>query len=83
MYILIAKEVTVFGNRICKKLCENISGQSFLLLIAWLVAETAFAYPNYLAYFNETVGGPKNGYKYVTDSNVDWGQDLKRLTKLG
>jgi hypothetical protein len=27
------------------------------------------------------VGGAKNGYIYVTDSNLDWGQDLKRLTK--
>ena len=32
-----------------------------------------------MSYFNETVGGPKNGYHYVTDSNADWGQDLKRL----
>jgi hypothetical protein len=23
-----------------------------------------------------------NGYKYVTDSNADWGQDLKRLQKF-
>jgi len=36
-------------------------------------------YPNYLSYFNIAVGGNQNGYKYVTDSNYDWGQDLKRL----
>jgi len=38
-------------------------------------------YPHYLAYFNELVGGPKNGYKYLVDSNLDWGQDLKFLKK--
>jgi hypothetical protein len=38
-----------------------------------------FSYPGYVSYFNETVGGSKNGYKIVTDSNVDWGQDLNRL----
>ena len=27
------------------------------------------------------MGGAKNGYIYVTDSNLDWGQDLKRLAK--
>jgi hypothetical protein len=27
------------------------------------------------------VGGPSQGYKYVVDSNLDWGQDLKRLSK--
>jgi hypothetical protein len=32
-----------------------------------------------LAYFNEFIGGPKNGYKYLVDSNLDWGQDLKGL----
>lgn len=77
--IFISKEVVAFGNRITKNQRKYFWSIVFVLL-AWLGAETAFAYPNYLAYFNETVGGPKNGYKYVTDSNVDWGQDLKRLT---
>jgi hypothetical protein len=33
--------------------------------------------PHQLAYFNELVGGPDQGYRYLSDSNVDWGQDLK------
>ncbi|MFA6193588.1 MAG: hypothetical protein WC726_01870, partial [Parcubacteria group bacterium] len=81
MYILIAKQVTVFGNRITKNY-RKYFWSIISILIIWLAAETAFAYPSYLAYFNETVGGSKNGYKYVTDSNVDWGQDLKRLEKF-
>ena len=35
-------------------------------------------YPHYLSSFNELVG-PANGYRVLVDSNVDWGQDLKRL----
>ena len=35
--------------------------------------------PHQLAYFNEFVGGPKQGYRYLSDSNLDWGQDLKGL----
>lgn len=35
--------------------------------------------PHQLAYFNELVGGPDNGYRYLSDSNIDWGQDLKGL----
>ncbi len=50
----------------------------FLLL--WQVISVILIYPSFLAYFNELVGGPANGYKYVTDSNLDWGQDLRRLT---
>ena len=33
--------------------------------------------PHQLAYFNEIVGGPDRGYYYLSDSNLDWGQDLK------
>ena len=35
--------------------------------------------PHDLAYFNEFAGGPGNGYRYLSDSNIDWGQDLKGL----
>ncbi len=41
---------------------------------------SAHAFPNYLPYANEIWGGPANTYKVLTDSNVDWGQQLK-LTK--
>ena len=34
-------------------------------------------FPHYLPYFNEFIGGPDNGHKYLADSNIDWGQDLK------
>ena len=33
--------------------------------------------PHQLAYFNEFIGGPAQGYRYLGDSNLDWGQDLK------
>jgi dolichyl-phosphate-mannose-protein mannosyltransferase len=35
--------------------------------------------PHELAYFNEIIGGPNEGYRYLADSNLDWGQDLKNL----
>ncbi len=51
------------------------------LVVIWIVAIPILAYPSYISYFNEMVGGHTNGYKYVTDSNYDWGQDLKNLKK--
>jgi len=57
----------------------HIFSIAFTLIFAYLLLGTVLAYPSYMSYFNETVGGPKNGYHYVTDSNADWGQDLKRL----
>lgn len=47
--------------------------------IFWIIMIPVLAYPSYLSYFNEAAGGPEHGYRYVTDSNYDWGQDLKRL----
>lgn len=45
----------------------------------WYLYAAASIYPHELAYFNEFIGGPRNGYKYLVDSNLDWGQDLKGL----
>lgn len=33
--------------------------------------------PQQLAYFNELAGGPEGGHRYLSDSNIDWGQDLQ------
>ncbi len=49
-------------------------------ILGWYMAESAHTYPYYLTYFNELAGGPSGGYRYVVDSNVDWGQDLIRLS---
>jgi hypothetical protein len=45
----------------------------------WYAAGTLLTHPHHLAYFNEIAGGPANGYRHLVDSNLDWGQDLKRL----
>lgn len=44
-------------------------------LVALHAASSLAAHPHYLAYFNELAGGPAAGYRYVIDSNIDWGQD--------
>ena len=36
-------------------------------------------HPHELSYFNAFAGGPEHGRKLLSDSNVDWGLDLKRL----
>jgi hypothetical protein len=49
------------------------------VLLAGLVAETAQAYPNYIQFFNVFCGGPRGGIRLLSDSNLDWGQDLPSL----
>ncbi len=50
-----------------------------IALFGWYFVENLRIYPYYLTYFNQVVGGPSGGHKYVVDSNLDWGQDAKRL----
>lgn len=49
------------------------------VLAAYAAVSSAAVFPYYLPYANEAFGGPSQTYKYLNDSNVDWGQDLQRL----
>jgi hypothetical protein len=50
-----------------------------VVLIALAFVETFAVHADYIAFFNTFVGGPRNGEKYLLDSNLDWGQDQARL----
>ncbi|PWU02146.1 MAG: hypothetical protein C5B51_21440 [Terriglobia bacterium] len=45
------------------------------------IAECASIAPDYLAFFNALAGGPGKGPQYLVDSNIDWGQDIKKLAR--
>ncbi len=49
------------------------------VLLGWYSFESVHVWPSYLSYFNQLAGGPSGGYRFVADSNLDWGQDVKRL----
>ncbi len=54
-----------------------------VLLLAALpllsAAEIAAIHPHELSYFNPLAGGPARGGRILSDSNIDWGLDLRRL----
>ncbi len=45
-------------------------------VLSWQFSTLWFAWPDYLAWFNETVSHPE---RVLVDSDLDWGQDLRRL----
>ncbi len=47
-----------------------------LAACGWMTVSSLAVYPHSLAYFNELVGGPANGFRVMNDANLDWGQDL-------
>jgi hypothetical protein len=51
-------------------------------LLIWYLIGTLRIFPHYLAYFNELAGGPDGGWRYLADSNTDWGQAYKDLAQF-
>ncbi|MBN2406370.1 MAG: tetratricopeptide repeat protein [Elusimicrobia bacterium] len=51
------------------------------VLTCLTIVSSALIHPHYLAYFNSLAGGADKGYRYLVDSNMDWGQDLKGLKR--
>jgi 4-amino-4-deoxy-L-arabinose transferase-like glycosyltransferase len=49
-----------------------------VVLVGWQLSLLWTAYPDYLPYFNETVSNPQH---VLVDSDLDWGQDLRRLER--
>jgi len=75
-FLLIAGAI----NSLLKPPYLKIKYSVLAILIFWQAISVIKIYPHFLSYFNEIVG-TKNGYLYTVDSNLDWGQDLKRLKK--
>lgn len=80
LYMLVAVTLADFYKRhaeesINRKLISILLG----ILMFIVLAIPVLAYPGYLSYFNAAAGGHSQGYHYATDSNYDWGQDLKHL----
>jgi hypothetical protein len=56
-----------------------IVGSALLVgLVGWQVSTSWTAHPDYLPYFNEAVAHPR---RVLVDSDLDWGQDLRRLER--
>ncbi len=51
------------------------------VLLAAHVGSSLHAYPNGMAYANEAWGGPTQTYRFLSDSNTDWGQQLVATSK--
>jgi hypothetical protein len=79
VFVLVAVATVKIMRRLMRSEWRVSAAVVMALLMAWYGLSTIWAAPNFIAYFNELMGGPGNAYKYFTDSGVDWGQDLLRL----
>ncbi|MFL6244827.1 MAG: ArnT family glycosyltransferase [Thermoanaerobaculia bacterium] len=51
-----------------------------IVLLAWQLIGTSLAHPDYLPWFNEAAG--RHPERLLGDSNLDWGQDMLRLSEV-
>ncbi len=80
-YLLVFPLLYVFAGSLFRNWQKFTRLQTGIVLSCsiFLIASVLSKYPNYLAYFNELIGEGKNSYKYLADSNLDWGQDTQLL----
>ncbi|MFC2061937.1 ArnT family glycosyltransferase [Elusimicrobiota bacterium] len=71
IFILMGRVYEQYKDRIRKK--AVIYGLPLVYLVS-----TQIYFPHYLSFFNCLIR-PANGHKYLSDSNLDWGQDLPAL----
>ena len=73
LYVLAGAAAYWFSKR--RWVGATIIGLALLVF----VAESLWIRPHYMAYFNVLADGPRNGYRHLVDSSLDWGQDLPGL----
>ena len=68
------------GPRVARVLIRTLALALAAASLAALIWEVRHHWLAPIPFFNVLVGGPSNGYKYLVDSSLDWGQDLPRFS---
>lgn len=67
----LAAHVLITGGKLARA--------TMVMTAVMAVVEFSTVYPHNLTFFNRLAGGPQNGFRYLSDSNLGWGQNLKPL----
>jgi len=82
-YLVIFPILLIFITRVFRKwpIFSWRSRIIFGMAGLYLVISVVSYFPNYLSYFNELVPNRSYAYKYLADSNIDWGQNRANLAE--
>jgi len=56
-------------------------GYAVAVVLLFHVTSSIMAFPHYIPYSNEMWGGSANTWKYLSDSNIDWAEQLKETKR--
>jgi hypothetical protein len=76
VYVLFAPVVGLAVEALIRS-GTKVSYSLLALAVLWWVVDLGLNSPNKISYFSEISGGWRNGYKHLSDSNTDWGQEFK------
>jgi len=54
---------------------------AIVALLLFQAVSVTRAFPDYIGYSNEVFGGPKNAWRYISDSSADWAQQLHAVKR--
>jgi hypothetical protein len=72
----------VFAARVAAWRRRFVSGILIALCGGWTAVSSSLAHPHYISYFNEAIGGPRNSYRWLIDSDLDWQQDREYVREV-
>ena len=72
----------VVAGAVIAKYADGRIKKSMLILGAILMIPALIAFPNYIAYTSEWLWPKRHAYRYVSDSNLNWGQRQYRIKEI-
>jgi hypothetical protein len=80
-YLVIFPFLYIFSGYLLKNFNELTITKRMLVFGAmlYLLLSVFSYYPNFLPYFNEIVWNRYTAYRFLADSNIDWGQNFDEL----
>lgn len=55
---------------------QGVLPRAVAVCLTSAVTSSLWIFPHSMSYFNELVGGPRQGHAHLINSNIEWGQDL-------
>jgi len=69
----------VFLTHLFRRIRPSLQKILFAMLLICILIPPVAGFPHYISYFNPLIGSREKAGRYLLDSNVDWGQDIKLL----
>lgn len=82
LYVFVARGVSRMLSLVLPGKRKMLAAGAVATLLVFSMFSLLSAFPHLIPYFNESIGSRDNGYRYLSEHNVDWGQDIESLASF-